>query len=367
MLLTPGRTIFCRYKLSTALFRQIHTPTKEPPSNAAQLDFRSFIQQLRDDNDLVEIEREIDPHLEAAAIVRRVAEVKGKAPLFNNIKGAKPGGLFRIFGNAASLRSSSKERYGRIARTFGLQPTASWKDISMQISKGTHAHAQPPRVLPTGPCKENVLKRDEIDLHQLPAPKLHMDDGGKYLQTYGIHVLQTPDGRWTNWSIFRGMVHDSKNLVCLVGGGQHVSIIRNEWLARGVTEIPWALAFGVPPAANFVAGLPIPEGVSEAAFVGALVGQPLDLVKCELSNLLVPASSEIVFEGKMSLTETADEGPFGDALGVVFEGEKHQHPLFRVDMITHRNDAILPISVPGKITDESVSNLFSWRSKSDSS
>jgi UbiD family decarboxylase len=149
------------------------------------------------------------------------------------------------------------------------------------------------------------------------------------------------------------MIHDSKNLVCLVGGGQHVSIIRNEWLARGVTEIPWALAFGVPPAANFVAGLPIPEGVSEAEFTGALMGQPLDLVKCELNDLMVPASSEIIFEGTMSLTETADEGPFGDALAVVFEGEKHRHPLFRVDMITHRNDAIMPISVPGKITDES--------------
>lgn len=204
-----------------------------------------------------------------------------------------------------------------------------------------------------------MLRGEQIDLHKIPAPKLHMGDGGKYLQTYGVHVLQTPDGRWTNWSIFRGMVHDSKHLVCLVGNGQHVSIIRNEWLARGVKEIPWALAFGVPPAANFVAGLPIPEGISDAAFVGALVGQPLDLVKCELSDLLVPATSEIIFEGTMSLTETADEGPFGDALAVVFEGEKHRHPLFRVDSITHRNDAILPISVPGKICDESVSKFWS--------
>ncbi|KXT06047.1 hypothetical protein AC578_1283 [Pseudocercospora eumusae] len=331
----------------------LYTQSVRTKFSQAQVEFRAFIEQLRNDNDIVEIDQEIDPHLEAAAIVRRVAEVNGKAPLFNNIKGAKPGGLFRMFGNAASLRSSPTERFGRIARTFGLQPTASWKEISERIARGAHAPAHPPRVLSTGPCKSNVLTGDEIDLHKLPSPKLHMGDGGKYLQTYGVHVLQTPDGRWSNWSIFRGMVHDSKNLVCLVGNGQHVSIIRNEWLAAGVTEVPWALAFGVPPAANFVAGLPVPEGVSEAEFVGALVGQPLDLVKCELSDLLVPASSEIVFEGTLSLTEKADEGPFGDALAVVFDGEKHQHPLFRVNMITYRDDPILPISVPGKICDES--------------
>ncbi|KAF1360980.1 UbiD family decarboxylase [Lizonia empirigonia] len=324
-----------------------------PSVEAAQVDFRQFIELLRHDHDLAEIDREIDPHLEAAAIVRRVAEVKGKAPLFNNIKGAEPGGLFRIFGNAASLRNSAKERYGRIARTFGLKPTASWKDISLRLEGGASAPAQPPRVLPTGPCKENILRGDMVDLHKIPAPKLHMDDGGKYLQTYGVHILQTPDGRWSNWSIFRGMVHDSKHLVCLVGNGQHVSIIRDEWLAQGHTKIPWALAFGVPPAANFVAGLPLPEGVSEAEFTGALVGQPLDMVKCEMSNLLVPASSEIVFEGTMSLTEKGDEGPFGDALAVVFEGNKQKHPLFRVDMITYRDNPILPISVPGRTCDES--------------
>src|SRR5690242_249592 len=162
-----------------------HIHTRIPSVEAAQVDFREFVELLRHDHDLVEIDREIDPHLEAAAIVRRVAEVKGKAPLFNNIKGAEPGGLFRIFGNAASLRNSAKERYGRIARTFGLKPTASWKDISLRLEWGASAPAQAPRVLPTGPCKENILRGDMVDLHKIPAPKLHMDDGGNYLQTYG--------------------------------------------------------------------------------------------------------------------------------------------------------------------------------------
>ena len=153
------------------------------------------------------------------------------------------------------------------------------------------------------------------------------------------------------------MVHDKRQLVCLVGPGQHNSIIRQQWLDQGREEMPWALALGAPPAAMIVAAMPVPEGVSESEYVGAVVARPLDLVKCELSDLLVPANSEIVMEGTFSLTKTAPEGPFGDYLGLVFDDDKHTHPLFRVNAITYRNDAILPISVPGRITDESVGTM----------
>ncbi|KAJ3542772.1 hypothetical protein NM208_g3913 [Fusarium decemcellulare] len=110
---------------------------------------------------------------------------------------------------------------------------------------------------------------------------------------------------------------------------------------------------GVPPAASLAAASPIPEGVSEGEYVGALVGQPLDMVKCELSDLLVPANSEIVFEGTFSLKDKAYEGPFEDYLGLHFDHDRHLHPLFTVNTITYRDGAILPVSVPGRITDES--------------
>ncbi|KAG7419746.1 Ferulic acid decarboxylase 1 [Fusarium oxysporum f. sp. rapae] len=323
-----------------------------PDPQEAQLDYRKFLDMLRHDNDLVEINTGVDPHLELGAIIRRVSEVNDKAPLFNNIKGARDG-LWRVAGNAASLRPNEKDRYGRIARSLGLEPTASWKEICHRWQSGKGAKVLPPNVLPTGPCKDNKIIGSKVDLTTLPVPFLHTGDGGKYIQTYGVHVLQMPDGSWTNWSIFRGMVYDKNRIVCLVGGGQHNSMIRDAWLAAGKKEVPWALAFGVPPAASLAAAMPVPEGVSEAEYVGALVGKPLDLVKCELNNLLVPANSEIVFEGTLSLTDKAYEGPFEDYLGVIFEGDQRMQPLFTVDAITYRNDAIMPVSVPGRITDES--------------
>lgn len=336
-------------------YRQKSTLASQPEHIAAQLDFRTFIDVLRKDGDLAEINQEIDPHLEVGAIVRRVSEVDGKAPLFNNVKGAK-NGLWRMFGNAASLRRSEDQRYGRIARSLGLPPNASWKVILERSQEGKAHPPLPPRVVSTGPCKQNKISGDDIDLHKLPAPMLHQADGGKYIQSYGVHVLTTPDGSWTNWSIFRGMIHDSKRLVCLVGTGQHNAIIREKWLKEGKTEMPWALAFGVPPAVNLAAACPIPEGVSEAEFVGAMVGQPLEVVKCETNDLMVPANSEIVFEGTTSLIDKAYEGPFEDYQGLHFDDDKHLHPLFTVNTITYRDDAIMPVSVPGRITDESVSS-----------
>lgn len=129
-----------------------------------------------------------------------------------------------------------------------------------------------------------------------------------------MHVVQSPDGKWTNWSIARAMVNDKNSLAGLVAMPQHIAQIREMWKAKG-QDMPWALAFGVPPAAIMAASMPLPDGVSEAEYVGSLVGAPLEVVKCDTNGLYVPANSEIVFEGTCSVTETVPEGPFGEMHG----------------------------------------------------
>ncbi|KAH7033971.1 UbiD decarboxylyase family [Macrophomina phaseolina] len=317
-----------------------------------RLDFRAFVEVLRKDGDLVDVNQEVDANLEVGAIVRRVSETNAKAPLFHNVKGARDG-LWKIFGNAASLRRDQRFRYGRIARSLGLPPDSNWKSILDKMRHASHRDPSPANILPTGLCKQNKIFGNDIDLTTLPVPLLHKDDGGKYLQTWGLHVLQTPDASWTNWSIFRGMVHDKRRLACLVIPGQHNSMIREQWAREGKDQIPWALVLGAPPAASIAASIPLPSGVSEGDYVSALTGKSLDMVKCELSNLLVPASSEIVLEGTFSLKDKGIEGPFEDYIGLHVEGESGQQPLFTVNAITHRHNAILPVSVPGRITDES--------------
>ncbi|KAI9702729.1 MAG: Ferulic acid decarboxylase 1 [Bogoriella megaspora] len=317
----------------------------------AHLNFRSFIEALKLDGDLVEINDEVDPYLEAGAITRKVCETDDKAPLFNNVKGTQ-NGLWRMLGAPASLRSSQNERFGRLARHLGLPPTASMSNIMNKMLSAAHAKPIPPTIVQTGPCKENTLNHGEFDLlHGLPCPTLHNADGGKYLQTYGMHILQSPDGKWTNWSIARGMVHDKDHLVTIIAEPQHIWQILQMWKKEG-KDCPWALCMGVPPAAIMASSMPIPANVSEPEYIGAMTGTSLEVVRCETNQLLVPASSEIVFEGTISISDTGSEGPFGEMHGYTFLGDSSQQPLCRVDKITYRNDPILPICSAGRFTDE---------------
>ncbi|KAF5626980.1 3-octaprenyl-4-hydroxybenzoate carboxy-lyase [Fusarium sp. NRRL 52700] len=313
--------------------------------------FRAFVEQLKADDDLVEINDEIDPYLEAAAITRLVCETDDKAPLFNNVKGRNDKGLWRILGAPGALRRCEEDRYGRIARHLALPPTASLREIIDKMLSAKELSPIAPRIVTDGPVKQNFLVGDEIDLRRLPAPKLHQADGGHFLQTYGMHVLRSPDGTWTNWSISRAMVHDRNHITGQVVEPQHIWQIHEMWKKEG-KDVPWALCFGVPPAAIMAASMPIPEGVSEADYVGAVTGRPLELVKCDTNDLYVPANTEIVFEGTISTTELVDEGPYGEMHGYVFPGLKRKYPLYTVNKITYRDNAILPMSVTGRITDE---------------
>lgn len=316
----------------------------------AHLNFRAFVEALKADGDLVEINEPIDPNLEAAAITRRVCETDDKAPLFNNLIGQQ-NGLFRILGAPASLRASPKDRYGRLARHLALPPTASMREILDKMLSASELPPIAPRIVDSGPCKENVLVDGEFDLTSLPVPMIHQHDGGKYIQTYGMHIVQSPDGSWTNWSIARAMVHDKNHLTGLVIEPQHIWQIHQMWKKEG-RDVPWALAFGVPPAAIMASSMPIPDGVSEAEYVGAMTGEALELVKCDTNNLHVPATAEIVLEGTLSITEKAPEGPFGEMHGYVFPADTHLWPKYKVDRITYRNNPILPMSACGRLTDE---------------
>ncbi|KAF5020194.1 hypothetical protein F66182_7759 [Fusarium sp. NRRL 66182] len=319
--------------------------------NHPHMSFRGYVEALEADGDLVTINEECDPHLEVGAIIRKVVESNEKAPLFNKLKGQDENGLWRILGAPNSLRSDPKQRYGRLARHLGLPTGSSMKVILDKMVSAKTAPPIPPTIVETGPCKENILKPDQFDLTKLPAPFLHQSDGGKYIQTYGMHIVQSPDGEWTNWSISRAMVYDRNHLVGLVIQPQHIWQIREMWKKEG-RDMPWALAFGVPPAAIMASSMPLPDGLSEAEYVGSLMGSSLEVVKCETNGIYVPANSEIVFEGTCSITETGSEGPFGEMHGYVFPGDSHPWPKYTVDLVTHRKDAILPVSNCGRLTDE---------------
>ncbi|KAJ4221588.1 hypothetical protein FSOLCH5_008925 [Fusarium solani] len=83
-------------------------------------------------------------------------------------------------------------------------------------------------------------------------------------------------------------------------------------------------------------------------FIGALPGSPVEVTKCEMNDILVPTEAEIVFEGVVSNTETASEGPIAEYHGHIFRGESKQCTIFKVNSITYRNHPIISICITGR-------------------
>jgi 4-hydroxy-3-polyprenylbenzoate decarboxylase len=116
--------------------------------------------------------------------------------------------------------------------------------------------------------------------------------------------------------------------------------------------MPFALAIGTAPAIPFVSAMPLADGVNEADFIGAYLGEPLEVVDCETVDLQVPATSEIVLEGTVSVTQTTREGPIGEYTGYLVPGQGAPQPVFQVTALTHRDRPILPVVASGEPIEE---------------
>ena len=319
---------------------------------------REYIEALNQIGEIQEIEKEVDWNLEIGAIIRKSYDLKAPAPLFNKIKGIEAG--FRVFGAPAGVSRQPGLYFSRIALSLGLDPHVQAKEIVEKLAQARDKAPVPPRIVSTGPCKANILLGDEIDLFRFPAPLIHGGDGGRYINTWGTTIVQTPDKKWTNWSMARIMLINKTKMTGLIGSLQHLGIIHSQWKALN-RPTPFALALGCEPAIPFVAGMPLPASINEADFIGGYLGRPIDVVRCETVDLYVPATSEIVIEGTIAPTETAPEGPMGEFAGYLWKAKhspyikttgSHPQPVYSVSAITYQNHPILPVVAAGMPIEE---------------
>ena len=299
-------------------------------------DLREFIAGCDKAGEVQQIEQEVDWNLEVGAIARRGCELSAPAPFFQKVKDYPYG--YRIFANPLAT-------FRRMAIAMDLDPDVPFKD-TLNAYHERKQHPIKPRIVNQGPCKENVLTGDDIDLFRLQAPLIHEGDGGRYISTWHVIITRDPDSDWVNWGMYRQMIHDKNTLGGLVAPGQHIGIMyRQKYEARN-QPMELAVAIGTEPITGLVGATPIPLGVSEADIVGAIRQEPIDLIKCETVDLEVPATSEIVIEGIVPPHERKIEGPFGEYAGYMAIPTVPR-PLFKVTAITHRNDPILSMSCMG--------------------
>jgi len=307
-------------------------------------DVRQFMEALDKNGDLVRVKRAVDWDLEVGAISRRTYEKQGPAILFEKIKGYPPG--YRILNGSIGT-------YRRLAIAMGLDPAISIKTLFNEYEE-REKHRLKPVIVNSGPCKENIISGDRIDLYDFPAPMIHDGDGGRYIGTWHVVVSRDPESGWTNWGMYRFMVHNSRHLLGFPLPHSHLALVLRQKFLPAKKPMPVAIAIGTEPLTALAASTTIKLGEEEADYAGALRQEPVELVKCETNDLLVPANSEIVIEGEIEPEKTAPEGPFGEYSGYR-SGGVNLRPLLRVTAITHRHDPILTMVSVGVPVDENHS------------
>jgi len=310
--------------------------------------FREYVERLEAIGEVQVVDRTVDWRLELGAITRRSYELRAPAPLFTAIAGAAPG--FRALGAPVGLSGRPGRPFARVATSLGLPPETGGLELVETLAALGERPGVPPRLVADGPCREHVLTGEAVDLERLPAPLIQPGDGGRYVNTFGIIVVRTPDGRWTNWSISRQMILDRRRMTGLLAPHQHLGMIHAEWCERG-EPMPFATVLGVGPATPFVAGMPLPAEVDEADVCGAHLGRGVPVVRCETIDLEVPADAEIVIEGHVTAA-LAPEGPMGEYTGYGANVPGVPRPVFEVSAITHREAPILPVVASGPPAEE---------------
>ena len=305
----------------------------------AYKDMREYMDLLESQGLLKRIREEVDLKFEIGAITARSLERGGPALLFENVKGYEGKPL------VSNLISTTEQ----LALAFGIEPDE--EKIHERVVDGMNNRIMSVEVgRDESPCKEVVIEGDDLDIFMIPTPWWHEHDGGQYLATTSGCVTRDPITGILNMGSYRAMIKDKTTLSMAggtrgresssgPGGGDH--ILDNEKMGK---PTPIAIVMGMDPLLTLASGSPVRpsgdgiEGSMEYDAAGGWRGAPTELVRCEKSDLLVPAQAEFVIEGEVLPNERTEEGPHGESTG--FYGENHAAFVIKIKAITHRKDPI---------------------------
>jgi 2,5-furandicarboxylate decarboxylase 1 len=174
-----------------------------------------------------------------------------------------------------------------------------------------------------------------VRLDRLPATWHHEKDSGKYI-TAAIAIVRDPDTGIQNWSIHRLQINDARHMGVLLTP-RHLWRIFTAAEAQGC-DLHVALVIGLPPAYLLASQAVAPFGVDETGIAGALLRQPIPVVRSPRYGIVVPAMAEYLLEGKLLARRREPEGPFGEFPRTY--GPQSDKPVIEVDDIFHRSNAI---------------------------
>jgi UbiD family decarboxylase len=291
--------------------------------------FRHFLEALEQNGCFKWIDAEVDKDWEITSVARnyfRNTEASARCALgFRNVKDYDIPVVLGAIG-------ASKKIYGLAIDT---EPT--FKNIKATWERA-RSNLIPPVTVDSGPCKEVILKGQDVDLHRFPIPTWTPDKDPNPFLTAPCLITKDPETGTGNIGTYR-MEIKSRNKTGVLWDlkSQHGAIHYSKWEERN-EPMPMAVVVGADPSIVMGSVTKVPLDVDEMDVAGGLRGKPVEVVKCETCDLMVPANAEIVLEGVVPPKERETEGPFGEYTG--YMGGPYQMPAFHVKCITHRKNPI---------------------------
>lgn len=316
---------------------------------------RACINDLDRTGQLVRVTAEIDPHLEAAEIQRRVYAAAGPAILFENVKGCRFPMVCNLFGTGERTRFLFRDTLAAVRKLVELKidPTAvvkkPWRFAGVPFT-ALHMLPKKKRTGPVLACETTV--------DQLPQLKSWPDDGGAFITLPIVYTedVDRPGLMNSNLGMYRvqlgGNQYEPNRQV-----GLHYQIHRSigvhhqKAIAKG-EPFRVNIFVGGSPAMILSAVMPLPEGISELTFAGALQNRRVAMAARGLP-LPVYAEADFCITGTVDPDQLLPEGPFGDHLG--YYSLAHEFPVLNVEKVYHRKDAIWPFTVVGRPPQEDTS------------
>ncbi|HDZ90247.1 MAG: phenylphosphate carboxylase subunit beta [Deltaproteobacteria bacterium] len=309
---------------------------------------RDFIAQAESEGMLKRIKAEVDWDLELSHIAKLNEEQQGPALLFENVKDYD-----------SPVITSVCTTTQRLSLIMGEPRESTLVDL-MQVWVDKHENAIPPKFVETGPCKENILTGDDIDLFKFPVPKYYPLDGGRYFGTAHFVVTKDPDTGWVNLGTYRLQLLDKNHLGTQFIKGKHSDIMLKKYQAMG-KPMPVCVVVGCDPLLFLMGASRLSAFESEYDFAGSIRGEPIEVVKAETNDLPVPATAEIVVEGEVDADKFMEEGPFGEYTGYYSGVGTDPRNYIDVKCITHRNNPVFWGTTVGRaVTDTHMTMALTY-------